>query len=280
MLKQKESNVPSLKESNEGWGGVKLFLLSYKGHNSESRCGETNLMEIPTAESMESVLEKDQSTEIGRCPAFPSLQAGTSQFAKQQWSIKPTRGDRAPHKGCRNWDSEAETTASGRDAPGRRSARKTSGPVGKDASVVSWEVPIRDRNGLHEYITWAEIQQKESRGSASFQDEDFGKGLHAEVDRNFLKQLRNDYKLNADDYEVDDAAMYESKYQTEFHITVFVTLKNKKKLSWLKESRKSAEYEYEGPIPTCRGGFIAAGGKDEDFAPILKKDSQKCTSGT
>ncbi|KAL5400767.1 hypothetical protein PMIN04_013157 [Paraphaeosphaeria minitans] len=130
---------------------------------------------------------------------------------------------------------------------------------------------IRDRSGRHEYITWAQIKQSESEGSVSFQDEDYGQGLHAKADRDFLQALRNENKLTAADYEVDDAVMYESEDQTAFHITVFVTLKNKEKLSLLLKRRKIAGYDFGGPIRSSPSGFIGAGGKKEDFAPILKK---------
>ncbi|KAL5370701.1 hypothetical protein DPSP01_014705 [Paraphaeosphaeria sporulosa] len=65
--------------------------------------------------------------------------------------------------------------------------------------------------------------------------------------------------------------MYESDDQTAFHITVFVTLKNKEKLSLLLKRRNIAGYDDEGPIRSSPSGFIGAGGKKEDFTPILKR---------
>ncbi|KAL5371183.1 hypothetical protein DPSP01_014442 [Paraphaeosphaeria sporulosa] len=293
MLKQRdgdtfESNIHSLRGSNEYWGGGKMFLLSYREQNRELSCGETNMMKILTAEAIQSLLERDQSSETGGPLAIPSPQARASRFTEQR-STKPTPGATVPHKENKHRKSDADTTGSVRNQPARSSvAPERHRDEDADYIIIaknilaSWQgriygvmggthCLIRDRSGRHEYITWAQIQQSESEGSVSFQDEDYGQGLHAKADRDFLQALRSENKLTAVDYEVDDAVMYESEDQTAFHITVFVTLKSKEKLSLLLKRRNIAGYDYGGPIRSSPSGFIGAGGKKEDFAPILKR---------
>ncbi|KAL5378644.1 hypothetical protein PMIN06_011499 [Paraphaeosphaeria minitans] len=275
MLKQRdgdtfESNIHSLRGSNEYWGGGKMFLLSYRHQKRELSCGETNMMKILTAEAIQSLLERDQSSETGGSLAIPSPQARASRFTEQRstkphaWSYfrnQPARSSVAPEK---HRDEDADYIIIAKNILASWQGR-ICGVMGGTHCL------IRDRSGRHEYITWAQIKQSESEGSVSFQDEDYGQGLHAKADRDFLQALRNENKLTAADYEVDDAVMYESEDQTAFHITVFVTLKNKEKLSLLLKRRKIAGYDFGGPIRSSPSGFIGAGGKKEDFAPILKK---------
>lgn len=293
MLKRRdgdsfESSIHSLRGSNEDWGSGKMFLLSYKDQNRELRCSETNMIKILTGDAIQSLLEKDQSSETGGSLATPSPQARASRFTQQR-STKPTPGATVPHKGNKHRNSDTDTTGSVRNesarssvAPERHRDENADYIIIAKNILASWKESIcgvmggthcliRDRSGRHEYRTWAEIQQSESQGSVSFQDEDYGQGLHAKADRDFLQALRSGNKLTAADYEVDDAVMYESKDQNAFHITVFVTLKNQEKLWVLGERRKIAGYDYGGPIRSSPSGFIAAGGKKEDFAPILER---------
>ncbi|OAL42659.1 hypothetical protein IQ07DRAFT_669137 [Pyrenochaeta sp. DS3sAY3a] len=131
---------------------------------------------------------------------------------------------------------------------------------------------VQAQSGLHEFVTWAQIQQKQIQREASFQDDDYGHGLHARVDRDFLAECRGQNTLNVlTDYQVVDAIMYRSKHKTVYYITVFLRLKDKGKAEKLYQKRKEAGYDYSGPIRSSSSGFLAAGGSRKDFDPILQE---------
>ncbi|KAF9730139.1 hypothetical protein PMIN04_007916 [Paraphaeosphaeria minitans] len=277
-----ESDMHDVRASNEERGG-EMFLLSYDDQNKERRCDETNMMETLTGDAIQALRERGQSSS----ETSESLENPSQRRFTEQRSTKSTPRATAPPKRDKHRDSEAESTVSVTSERARGSEKRLR-DGNADYSIIAknilaiWQGStcgvmggthciIRGRNGKHEYTTWAEIQQRESRGSVSFPDVDYGKGLHAKVDRDFLEELRGDDKLTAADYNVDDAVMYESKDQTAFRTTVFVTLKNKDKLRVLKDRREAADWDYEGPIRSSRTGFIAAGGKEEDLAPILNR---------
>jgi hypothetical protein len=131
---------------------------------------------------------------------------------------------------------------------------------------------VQDRQGQHKIMTWSQIEQKHQRGLL-FEDNDFGYGIHAKIDRDLLKRPkgRNNNLSDMKNFQVVDAVMHQSKEETVHYITVFLELKNKALADELYRTRTSAGYDYPGPIRCSVSDFLAAGGKRSDVERILKQ---------
>ncbi|KAL5402752.1 hypothetical protein PMIN04_012942 [Paraphaeosphaeria minitans] len=257
-------------------------LLRYEGYGRDLRCSDSSMAKLLTAKKLKEYLDKITSSGI-----VPAATKNLRRLNKQQTS-SPVHGAMATKN--HEINSSASVVKSVETLPRRGSiAPKTRLNGGASYTIVAKNILacrrshaqqvtdgtrciVRDQDGLHEYMTWSQIQQKEARGEACFPDEDYGQGLHPKVDREFLDKCRGGNKLDSTtDINVHDAIIYASKDNTIYYITVFWSLKDNMKAANLYNKRKKNEYDYEGPIRSSSTSFLEAGGRRDSFASILEK---------
>jgi hypothetical protein len=279
---QFERKVLRVRCSDTYWKNRRTCLLRYEGFDRDLRCSRSNMAKLLTEKKLKEFLDKGTSSRI-----VPAATKNPRRLNKQQTS-SPVHGAMAMKNHKIN--SSASVVESVETLPRRGSIAPKSRLNGSAKyTIVAKNILacrrshaqqvtdgtrciVRDQSGLHEYMTWAQIQQKETRGEACFPDEDCGQGLHPKVDREFLEKCRGKNKLDSTtDIDVHDAIMYTSKDKTIYYITVFWSLKDKVKAAILYNERKKNEYDYEGPIRSSSTSFLDAGGRRESFASILEK---------
>ncbi|KAH8710280.1 hypothetical protein GQ44DRAFT_731150 [Phaeosphaeriaceae sp. PMI808] len=261
-----EENISSVRQSEIYLKNRRTCLLKHNKVNRELRCGRSNMVKLLTERKLEGFLNKGDTSLGGRVERMTSsslAQNHQKNFGADRINpvkIPPARGSVVP---ARQNGSVKYSIIAKNVLPCRKnnSEQVTNGT----------RCLLQDQDGKHIFMTWYDIKKKYEEGEATFKDDDFGHGLHAKVDRDFLKELSRTNKLSPKDIQVDDAIMYHSSNGKIYYTTIVWRFTDNTKALYLYKRRKSAGYDYQGPIRCGSSSFIEVGGTTSDFSSILEK---------
>lgn len=263
-------------------------LFYYKGQSRALRCSRSNMVKLITEKRMNEFLEKGKKHTVNQ----PSLESqgklinGPSPAPKRKAPIRRMSEVPISNSSVALEDARGEKLhylIIAKDHKRNPAQRVTD----------STHCILQNQKGKYEAKTWLQIKICESLGTASFDDRDYGHGLHPEVDQKFLKEFEGANKLNSETgFELLGAIMYHSKNKTRFWITAIFKLKDEVKSKELFKKRRiadygyehndliptSMDYEYDYPIRCSRTFFENIGGTYYDLEQILERNQPEMLS--
>jgi hypothetical protein len=276
-------NINNVRSSEIYGRNKRTCFLNYQGESRDLRCSKSNMAKLITEKRLKEFLEKANADMVKQ--ALHETHSGLSTGSTTSLKGKVTA--KKEHDLSRNAQTATKMTKLSQ-MPTIHGTIAPKNPRDKTADYIiiakdhrrgfaqqvtdNSHCILQNKQGLHESMKWSEIKEKQRKGEASFDDRDFGHGLHAHVDQEFLKKFKGKNKLNSTtDFDIDDAIMYHSLEKTTYWTTVFITLKKENHIQELQKQREKAGYQYDGPIRSSPSTLLSVGGARNDFEPILEK---------